>query len=118
MRQLALFPFVLASSIFVTTTAFAQAANGPQSNAAPGITMGDKPSAGPCQYSGTHTAKVRLTVLPSGRPTDEEIAASSGVACLDQQALKTVAGYHFNPAMKDGHAVATRIEIQVNYKRF
>ncbi len=89
-----------------------------QGSATPGITMHGTPSAGPCSYSGSHTATIRLTVTPSGQAADEAIAVSSGNSCLDRQALKTVAGYHFNAAMRDGHAVATRIQIQVNYKRF
>ena len=80
--------------------------------------MERKPSAGTCQYSGSHTATIRLTVTAAGTPTKEAIAVSSGYPCLDAQALQTVAGYHFKPAIKSGQTVESHIEIQVNYKRF
>lgn len=86
-------------------------------SAPPGVTMKDQPSAGGCKIVGSHTATIRLTVTPSGRPVDEFIDVSSGDKCLDQQALKTVAGYHFNPAVKNGQPTESHIRLQVNYKQ-
>ncbi|MGI4828868.1 MAG: energy transducer TonB [Janthinobacterium lividum] len=88
-----------------------------QTSSAPGVTMKDPPSSGHCKIIGSHTTTIRLTVTPSGRPVDEFVDVSSGDKCLDQQALQTVAGYHFNPAIKNGQPVATHIRLQVNYKQ-
>ena len=87
-----------------------------QTSSAPGVTMQDPASSGHCKIVGSHTATIRLTVTPSGRPVDEFIDVSSGDKCLDQQALKTVAGYHFNPAIKNGQPTESHIRLQVNYK--
>ncbi len=119
MSSLAVSVLMLAPFAFGQASGFqGNVAPAGQSSATPGVTMQGKPSAGLCSYSGSHTATIRLTVTPSGQPANEAIAVSTGNDCLDQQALKTVAGYHFNPAVKDGRPVATRIQIQVNYKRF
>jgi TonB family protein len=37
---------------------------------------------------------------------------------LDQQALAAIPRYRFKPGMKDGHPVATRITIEVNFRLF
>ena len=87
-----------------------------QTSSAPGVTMKDPASSGNCKIVGSHTATIRLTVTASGQPVDEFIDVSSGDKCLDQQALKTVAGYHFNPATKNGQPAESHIRIQVNYK--
>lgn len=82
----------------------------------PGVTMQGKPSLGSCRITGSRTTTIFLTVTPEGKPTNELVDVSSGDRCVDQQALKTVAGYHFNAATKNGQPVPTRIRIQVNYK--
>lgn len=77
--------------------------------------MQGRPTTAACRYSGSHTATIRLTVTAAGQPKDEVIDVSSGNTCLDRQALKTVAGYHFNPAIKDGQPMETHLRLQVNY---
>ena len=78
--------------------------------------MQDPPSSGRCKIKGSHTTTIRLTVTPYGQAVDEMVDVSSGDKCLDQQALKTVAGYHFNPAIKNGQPTESHIRLQVNYK--
>ena len=78
--------------------------------------MQDPPSSGRCKIKGSHTATIRLTVTPHGQIMNEVVDVSSGDKCLDRQALKTVAGYHFNPAIKNGQAQESHLRLQVNYK--
>ena len=78
--------------------------------------MQGRATTGGCKYSGSKTATIRLTVSPNGQPTNEVIDVSSGNKCLDRQALKTVAGYHFNPAIRNGQPMESHIRLQVNYK--
>ena len=106
-------PFVFA---FLFVTAAATGQTGTPSSAPPGVTMQGRPTTAGCKYSGSHTATIRLTVTPSGQTRDEAIDVSSGNKCLDRQALKTVAGYRFNPAIKNGQAQESHLRLQVNYK--
>ncbi len=78
----------------------------------------DMPDPGPCTLQGTQTTVVQLTVTAKGIPTAESVAASSGSACLDKQALKTARTYRFRPAKRDGQPVAATMKIQVSFHHF
>lgn len=112
MRMLALCLVSLAAS-----AAFGQA-TAPPPDAPPAVVEQARPSSGDCKYTGSHTAVIRLTVTAAGNPAEESLATSSGDACLDAQAVKNVALYRFRPATRNGQAVATRIHISVNFRKY
>jgi periplasmic protein TonB len=37
---------------------------------------------------------------------------------LDQKAIEAVRNWKFEPAMKDGHAVAVQINVEVNFRLY
>ncbi|HUO17407.1 MAG TPA: TonB family protein [Verrucomicrobiae bacterium] len=64
------------------------------------------------KYSGTVT--LSLVVGVDGKPHDIKVVKSVAPE-LDQKAIETVSAWKFEPGMKGGKAVATLIEIQVEF---
>jgi len=54
---------------------------------------------------------------PDGRPRDLRVIRSLGMG-LDQKALDAVWKWRFAPAMKDGHAVAVQVSIEVAFRLY
>ena len=52
-----------------------------------------------------------------GRPRNLQVTRSLGMG-LDQKALDAVAKWRFSPAMKDGHAVAVVVDIEVAFRLY
>ena len=52
-----------------------------------------------------------------GRPRNLQVVRSLGMG-LDQKALDAVAKWRFSPAMKDGHAVAVVVDIEVAFRLY
>jgi len=67
------------------------------------------------KYQGT--VVLWLIVDQSGRPRDVKVARSLGMG-LDQKAVEAVRQWKFEPAMKDGHAVAVQINVEVNFRLY
>jgi protein TonB len=59
---------------------------------------------------------VRARVLADGSVAEVELAQSSGHAQLDDAALSAVAGWRFQPALRDGRAVAQGIELPIRFR--
>lgn len=67
--------------------------------------------------SGTEgTVTVRVEVDASGRPGNVEVVRSSRSRDLDQAALRAVRGWTFQPAMENGSAVASTVEVPVDFR--
>jgi TonB family protein len=64
------------------------------------------------KYQGTCT--VELIVGIDGHPSDIHIASSLGMG-LDEKAIEAVKNWRFEPALKDGHPVPVRIQIEVDF---
>jgi len=60
------------------------------------------------------TSTITLVVDPKGMPRDLCVAHSAEFD-LDKAAAQSVWQYRFQPAMKDGHAVAKRLAVQVQF---
>jgi protein TonB len=45
-----------------------------------------------------------------------EVVRSSGYAILDREALRAVGDWRFRPALKNGVAVASRIEVPIRFR--
>jgi TonB family protein len=58
-----------------------------------------------------------LIVDPNGNPQQVRVARSLGMG-LDQKAMEAVRHWKFEPAMKDGHAVAVQINVEVNFRLY
>jgi len=56
---------------------------------------------------------VRMTVTAAGQPAGLQIARSSGNPATDQAALTDAAGWRFQPARRNGHAVAAQIDAAI-----
>jgi TonB family protein len=67
------------------------------------------------KYQGT--CVLWLVVGPDGRPHEIKVARSLGMG-LDQKAIEAVRNWKFEPAMKDGHAVAVQINVEVNFRLY
>lgn len=67
------------------------------------------------KYQGT--VILSLIVDPSGRAKNIQIARSLGMG-LDEKAIDAVAKWQFAPGMKDGHAVAVRVNVEVNFRLY
>ena len=58
-----------------------------------------------------------LIVGPDGRPRDIKITRSLGLG-LDEKAIEAVKQWKFEPAMKDGKAVAVQISVEVSFRLY
>jgi periplasmic protein TonB len=67
------------------------------------------------KYQGT--CVLRLIVGPDGRPRDIKITRSLGLG-LDEKAIEAVKQWKFEPAMKDGKAVAVQISVEVSFRLY
>ena len=62
------------------------------------------------------TVRLRVLVTAEGRAADVQIAGSSGVASLDEAALRAVRRWRFTPARHGGHASAAWVLIPVRFQ--
>jgi protein TonB len=62
------------------------------------------------------TALVTAEVDVSGRAVGAKISRSSGYADLDAAALRSVAGWSFSPATKDGKPMAQQVVVPVRFQ--
>jgi TonB family protein len=60
------------------------------------------------------TVTLQLVVDPTGRPRDIRVIHSLGLG-LDEKAVEAVNQWKFQPGYRDGHPVAVRATIQVNF---
>jgi TonB family protein len=60
---------------------------------------------------------VQCDIGTDGRPHNEQILSSLDKS-LDQATLRAISLYRFEPAQKDGHAVAARIKIEMSFRLF
>jgi periplasmic protein TonB len=67
------------------------------------------------KYQGT--VIVRIVIGPDGRVRDAHIQRSLGMG-LDEKALDAVHKWKFEPAKKDGQAVACMVNIEVNFRLY
>ena len=67
------------------------------------------------KYQGT--VVLFLIVGPDGRPRDIRVARSLGMG-LDEKAIEAVRRWRFEPAQKDGRAVAVQINVEVNFNLY
>lgn len=66
--------------------------------------------------SGTEgTVMLRIAVDANGVPTDIGYAQRSGDRDLDRAALQAAQDWRFRPARRDGHAVATTVNVPVRF---
>jgi TonB family protein len=56
-----------------------------------------------------------LVVGPDGKPHDIHVARSIGMG-LDEKAIEAVRAWRFEPARKDGKAVAVQINVEVDFR--
>jgi TonB family protein len=56
-------------------------------------------------------------IAPDGRPRELRVARSLGMG-LDEKAVEAVRTWRFAPALKDGHAVAVRVAIEVAFRLY
>jgi TonB family protein len=64
----------------------------------------------------TGWVEVVFTVTPKGLVTDAEVRSSSPEEVFDDAAIKAVKQWRFEPATKDGQAVATRTMIRLKFE--
>ncbi|HEV2699066.1 MAG TPA: energy transducer TonB, partial [Terriglobales bacterium] len=67
------------------------------------------------KYQGT--VVLSLIVDASGHAKDIHVARSLGMG-LDEKAMEAVQKWQFAPGVKDGHAVATQVNIEVNFRLY
>jgi len=67
------------------------------------------------KYQGT--CVLSLIVGPDGKPRDIAVARSLGLG-LDEKAIEAVKQWKFDPAEKDGHAVAVAINVEVQFRLY
>jgi TonB family protein len=67
------------------------------------------------KYQGT--CILVLVVDTDGRPQDIRVNHVLGLG-LDEQAIKAVKQWKFEPALKDGHPVAVQINVEVSFKLY
>jgi len=60
---------------------------------------------------------VQCDIGTDGRPHNDQILSSVDKS-LDQATLRAISLYRFEPAQKDGHAVAARIKIEMSFRLF
>ena len=58
-----------------------------------------------------------LVVGPDGRPRDMKVLRSLGLG-LDEKAIEAVKNWRFDPAVKDGKAVAVYISVEVDFRLY
>ena len=63
------------------------------------------------------TVTIGLVVDTEGNPVNVHVINGVGYG-LDEKAIEAVKQYKFKPAMKDGVAVATKLNIEVNFRTF
>lgn len=59
---------------------------------------------------------VRVLVDANGQPAAVELAESSGSRLLDDAALETLRRWRFQPARRNGVAVAQEVRVPINFK--
>ena len=59
---------------------------------------------------------IALEILPNGKVGRTKVMQSTGYPLLDKTADKAVHGWNFHPAMKDGKAIVTCIQIPISFK--
>jgi len=59
---------------------------------------------------------VRAQVGADGTPADVTVVRRSGSRDLDNAALAAVRGWHFRPAIENGKAVASTVEVPIDFK--
>jgi TonB family protein len=52
-----------------------------------------------------------------GRPRDIRVSRALGMG-LDEKAIQAVRLWKFEPAMKDGHAVAVQMNVEVSFRLY
>jgi TonB family protein len=67
------------------------------------------------KYQGT--VVLSLIVDPSGHARNVRVARSLGMG-LDEKAMEAVQRWRFAPGMKDGHAVAVQVNVEVNFRLY
>jgi len=67
------------------------------------------------KYQGT--CVLWLIVGPDGRPRDIRVTRTLGLG-LDEKAVEAVRQWKFDPAMKDGKAVAVQISVEVSFRLY
>ena len=67
------------------------------------------------KYQGT--VVLSLIVDPSGHARNIRIARSLGMG-LDEKAMEAVQKWRFAPGMRDGHAVAVQVNVEVNFRLY
>ena len=65
------------------------------------------------KFSGT--VEVRLVVDEDGNPTHVQVVKGVGMG-LDEEAVKAVSQYKFQPATKDGKPVKVEVHVDVNFQ--
>jgi TonB family protein len=63
------------------------------------------------------TCVLSLLVGPDGNPRNIKVARSVGMG-LDEKAIEAVRSWKFEPARKDGHAVAVQINVEVTFRLY
>ncbi len=76
-------------------------------NAAPVYTVFER------QLGEQGSVRLRITVLPSGMAGSVTVLKSSGYRVLDVSAKKAVMGWHFQPALRHGTAVASIVPYSI-----
>lgn len=67
------------------------------------------------KYQGT--VVLWVVIGPDGRPHDMRVQRSLGMG-LDEKAMEAVRTWKFEPAKKDGQAVAVQINVEVNFRLY
>lgn len=67
------------------------------------------------KYQGIVT--LTIIVLPDGRPVDIHVSRALGMG-LDEKAIAAVRTWRFEPGKRDGHPVAVRMDIEVDFHLF
>lgn len=62
------------------------------------------------------TVMVRAQLDASGQPVDVDLVRRSGNRDLDRAALQAVRKWRFEPAMRNGKAVASTVQVPVDFK--
>lgn len=109
----------MASTIVVPVNYLLQKSASPEQVAAqPDPASIPELSTGGCPNSASGNVIISLTVTVDGRPANIKLDRSSGNTCLDKRVLKAAEQYRFKPAANYGHATATRVIINVNFRVF
>jgi protein TonB len=62
------------------------------------------------------TVLVRVNVDANGMATNPEVVNRSGSRELDRAAMDAVRKWQFKPALKDGKAIASTVDVPVEFK--